>query len=480
MSPSLAHAAQAYLSANLCALPAIRAEKRPAVGRWKQYQTRRPTVAEWSAWLANGPEAVCILCGGASGHTETIDFDAGGELFTAWWATIPDDLRQKLVVERTPSGGYHVIYRCCCPICGNLKLAQRKVGDKVITLIETRGEGGLILCAPTPGYELTQGDLCNLPVLTETQREALLQAAWELNEYLPPPTNGPTGSAETAHMCDCPSDNSDIGPMSANNSHMCGGASHNGDRPGDDFNTRGDVRAVLERHGWVRLADRQGRDGNEYWRRPGKTKGWSATLKDRVFYVFSSNAAPFQHNQAYSPFAVVAYLEHGGDFSAATRALSAEGFGQAAQASTGGEQPDGGADISHLLAWADDIEAQAERVADPGPIPDALFDVPGFVGQVMDFCLATAPYPSRALAFCGAMTLLSFLTGRKVMEPGELRPNLSTASMPWATSSPAVRASRTPWPRRRACCSRTTRWTACCGRSAATRRARRSRFRRRC
>ena len=30
---------------------------------------------------------------------------------------------------------------------------------------------------------------------------------------------------------------------------------------------------------------------NEYWRRPGKDKGWSATLKDRVFYVFSSSAA---------------------------------------------------------------------------------------------------------------------------------------------------------------------------------------------
>ncbi|NLF32986.1 MAG: hypothetical protein GX591_19135, partial [Planctomycetes bacterium] len=319
--PSIANAAQAYLSANLCALPAIRAEKRPSIGPWKQYQTRKPTVAEWSAWLANGPEAICILCGSPSGHTEIIDFDAGGELFKAWWASIPATLQEKLVVERTPSGGYHVIYRCSCAVCGNIKLAQRKVGDKVVTLIETRGEGGLFLCAPTPGYELTQGDLANPAVLSEEERDVLLQAAWELNEYLPPVANGPTGSANSPH----------IGPVSSNSPHMCGCASHNGDRPGDDFNNRGDVRAVLEEHGWVRLTDRQGRDGNEYWRRPGKPRGWSATLKEcsegRIFYVFSSNAAPFEPQTGYAPFAVYTLLEHGGDFEQAARSLRTLGFG---------------------------------------------------------------------------------------------------------------------------------------------------------
>ena len=112
--PSIVDAAQAYLSAGLCVLSAIRAEKRPAVGRWKQYQTRMPTPAELSAWMANSPDAVCILCGRASNHAEIIDFDAGGELFSAWWDRIPADLRERLVIERTPSGGWHVIYRCVC------------------------------------------------------------------------------------------------------------------------------------------------------------------------------------------------------------------------------------------------------------------------------------------------------------------------------------------------------------------------------
>ena len=95
-------------------------------------------------------------------------------------------------------------------------------------------------------------------------------------------------------------------------------------RPGDDFNQRGDVRAVLNKHGWRCVKP----GGNEYWRRPGKSEGWSATLKDDVFFVHSVNAAPFESNQGYPPFAVYGLLEHGGDFAEAARQLRLEGFGE--------------------------------------------------------------------------------------------------------------------------------------------------------
>ena len=182
----LTPAANAYLAAGLCVLPAIRAEKRPVVGQWKRYRIRLPTEAELSAWFDNGPDAVCIVCGAVSGNAEMIDFDAGGELFDAWARRIPADLLARLVVETTQRGGRHVFYRCKAPVCGNMKLAQRREGDKTVTLIETRGEGGLFLCAPTAGYAAIQGDLRTPPVLTEADRDALLTAAWELNEYLPP------------------------------------------------------------------------------------------------------------------------------------------------------------------------------------------------------------------------------------------------------------------------------------------------------
>jgi len=402
--------ARRYIEAGLCALPASRADKRPIrqVGKWKPYRTRKPTEAELTAWFANNPDALCILCGQASGNLEAMDFDAAGELFDAWWAKLPEGLRAKLVIERTRSGGWHVIYRCLVAVCGNLKLAQRMTEDGVVTLIETRGEGGLIICAPTEGYEVTQGDLCDLPVLTEQERDILLQAAWELNEYVPPVVDGPS--------------NARTSPQSAHVGHVSrpvvGAAT---DRPGDDFNTRGDVRAVLETHGWCRVSGGE----NAHWRRPGKSSGTSATLKQcptgLVFYVFSSNAAPFEANQAYSPFAVYAYLEHGGDFAAATRALAEQGYGSA-ESSDNRE-----VNICGIVTGGrddDDDGADDDPFPDPGPIPERLFEVPGFIGEVMAFSLGTAPYPNVGLSFCGAIALQSFLCGRKVRDASDLRTNI--------------------------------------------------------
>ena len=413
MENDLLQAAVTYLRAGLCALPAIAAEKRPAVPTWKQYQTRLPDEAEASRWF--GPhQGLCLITGAVSGNLEMIDFDLGGEAFQPWYERLQRAdaaLLGRLVIEQSPSGGWHVVYRFEAEVSRSLKLAQRKqpvAGPEevtlfgknykprqdasgqwyvVLTMIETRGEGGLFLCAPTPGYELLQGDFTELPVLAEAERELLLEAAWELNEYVPEPVPCPTPSGEPP-----------------------------GGRPGDDFNQRGDLRAVLRAHGWA-LA--KGGD-NEYWRRPGKTSGWSATLKDGVFYVFSSSAAPFEPDQAYSPFSVYALLEHGGDFASAASTLRSQGFGSDVPA-----QPD--VDLSGLLQSAPD-ETEADKAEpgpeDPGPIPDELLRVPGFVSEVIDLCLETAPYPNQAMAFCGALALQAFLAGRKVRDPGDNRTNI--------------------------------------------------------
>ncbi|MBS3735528.1 MAG: DUF3987 domain-containing protein, partial [Phycisphaerae bacterium] len=252
-----------------------------------------------------------------------------------------------------------------------------------------RGAGGLILCAPTAGYEVAQGDLADLPVLTADQRDTLLSAAWALNEYASPQAPTAARSAATGQR------GADTG------------------RPGDDYNARGDVRALLEAHGWVRT--RAG--ANEHWCRPGKARGTSATLKDGVFHVFSSNAAPFEPDGSYAPFAVYALLEHAGDYEQAARALRAEGYG-------GDAADDGDVDIS---AIADPGVAEGEKrpaTADPGPMPAELLRVPGFVSEVMDHCLAAAPYPSPVMAFAGAISLQAFLAGRKVRDPGDNRTNV--------------------------------------------------------
>jgi len=401
-STDILNAAQAYLEAGLCVLPARLAEKRPAVASWKQYQTRPPTPVELRAWFANG-HALCILTGVVSGNNEMIDFDAAGALFDRWAEIVRSEtpgLLERLVIERTQRGGYHVDYRCAVPVCGNLKLAQRRGADgKLETLIETRGEGGLFLCAPSPGYELLQGTFTDLPILTAEERDTLLSAAWALNEHVPSPEPIPAGST-------------------------------GGTRPGDDFAERGDVRALLTSHGWALAKSGE----NEYWRRPGKASGWSATLKDRVFYVFSANADPFKPGKAYGPFGVYTLLEHNGDYSGAASALRALGYGQ--------DAPAGGVDISGIVAQAiPRTDLPPAMVDDPGPVPCELMRIPGFVSEVMDFCLQTAPYPSQVMAFCGAVAVQSFLAARKVRDPGDNRTNLYLLGLGYSSAGK-------DWPRR--------------------------------
>ena len=416
-------AAQRYLAAGLCVLPALRDQKRPTIS-WKPYQKRLPTADEVDAWFANAPTAICILCGRVSGNLELLDFDQQGALFDAWCAKVraaAPGLVERLVIARTQNDGRHVAYRVEHEVSGNMKLAQRKGDDgKVTTLIETRGQGGLFLCAPTEGYELLQGDLCDLPTLTSDERETLLACALELNEYMPPVVDGPppspgeaTGAAPTPQ-----------GPTSGHTGVTVGL------RPGDDFSLRGDVRAVLQKHGWA-LA-RPGE--NEYWRRPGKAHDWSATFNGRVFFVFSSNAAPFEQDEGYSPFAVYARLEHGGSYEQAARTLRSLGYGS--DGPTGG-----GVDISALVRMsaapracasdnghgaADDADTGGCRpeMVDPGPMPAEMLRVPGFVSEVMDHCLAIAPYPNPVMAFGGALSLQGFLAGRRVRDSGDNRTNL--------------------------------------------------------
>lgn len=73
---------------------------------------------------------------------------------------------------------------------------------------------------------------------------------------------------------------------------------------------------------------------------------------------------------------------------------------------------------------SDPTDDGALALFDPGPLPDELLRVPGFVSEVMDHCLATAPYPNVVMAFAGALALQGVLAGRKVRDPGNNRTNL--------------------------------------------------------
>ena len=404
-----------YLRSGLCPLPAIAEEKRPALGGWKQYQRRLPTEQQVRTWFSEST-ALCLLTGAVSGNLEMIDFDHEGELFQRWRELVEAEspgLFERLVVEHSQSGGCHVTYRCQTPIPGNRKLAQRTVAvdsaepvvitgkrcvprrvggryEVTCTLIETRGEGGLFLCDPTPGYETQQGALNDLPELTESERSVLMEAACSLSETLPPVAQTPTQLPGTG-------------------------------RPGDEFNERGDVRDLLCRHGWqlVRGGD------NEYWRRPGKERGWSATLRDRVLYVFSSNATPFEPDRGYNPFTVYSLLEHDGDFGAARCG--------AARGRIWRRRP-GGRSVAARVQWHRPSSALRSRNCGPGA--RASGTAPR--SRIHLRCDGPLPrdgaLPQRGAGLLrSAVALQAVLAGRKVRDQADNRTNLYLLALAYSS-----------------------------------------------
>lgn len=92
--------------------------------------------------------------------------------------------------------------------------------------------------------------------------------------------------------------------------------------------------------------------------------------------------------------------------------------------------PDNDVDLSGILAKAPaKREKQTQALADPGPVPETMLRVPGFISEVMDYTLATAPYPQLELAFAGALSLQSVLAGRKVKDALENRTTLYVVAL---------------------------------------------------
>lgn len=239
-----------------------------------------------------GAYGIGIACGKASGGLECIDFDNhfgdAKDVLSEFISEIEDIYhKHKFVVESTQNGGYHFLYRCS-EVEGNLKLASRPkwspkqnrhVPDAII---ETRGEGGYFVVAPTPGYEIVAGHLAEIPEISPEERSEIIQIAQTFNRWY------------------------EVRPTEH----------EKGDKPGDLYNrdpqSVEDLKTELLNAGWS-----EPREG--MWRRPEKDKGISATLgkvADNVFYVFSSNAYPFEPSRAYKPFSAVGLLRHDGNFAA--------------------------------------------------------------------------------------------------------------------------------------------------------------------
>ena len=297
--------------AGLCVIP-VGANKVPAL-KWTPYQSQRPTDDEIVQFAQMDVDGIGFACGPVSGNLEMLELEG-----VAVEAGIAKKFGEHELVKRiaagclisSPRGGAHLLYKCTEPTGeGNKKLASRITADgEIQTLIETRGEGGYVVAAPSGGrtnpnggkWAIVHGGWDTMAEITLEERASLFALARSYDEV------PRAGGAE-------------IVPADGLRERGAGAA---GDRPGDTFNREHTWAEVLEPHGYKLLYISK---GESYWQRPGKDEGTSATtgyhLGNDTLKVFSTST-PFSTDKTYDRFGAWAVLNgHGDDLSAAARAL---------------------------------------------------------------------------------------------------------------------------------------------------------------
>ena len=304
----------AYVAGGLSPI-AVRPDKKPLP--WKRYQSVPLSLQTARVWDAAGlmsAYGVGIVTGIVSGGLEVLDFDQPS-CYPAWRQMVEHIVCELPVVE-TPSGGYHVYYRCE-KISGNTKIAADPNGK---IKIETRGEGGYVVapggaCIHSTGRPYVQvagPPLTAIPVISADERLQLWRAAEHFDEAGLAKQAAARELARRQRLLHPPQPSAEGTPWE----DYCRGASW---------------EAVLCPHGWTT------RDGLT-WSRPGKTDGGlsavvcTAADGHTVLCVYSSSAGVLsptsQNHKSWNLFAAYAALTHDGDFSAAARELRKQGWGK--------------------------------------------------------------------------------------------------------------------------------------------------------
>ena len=285
----------------------------PDIRSWRHFQESLPDEILMEVWFDNGQHKGVALVTGQFSGIEALDFDDPNiyDLFKAraseWGISDLLDRVEAGYLETTPRQGHHLLYRPET-VARNTRLALRPSDNpqQPKVLIETRGEGGYVVVAPSSGechatrrpWVLLRGGVECIAEVTDAERDALFELARSFNTYERP-----------------------VRPVAR------GAAVQKQGRPGDAYNSRASWDSLLSEHGWTKVRS----DGSQdYWAHPGKTgAGHGATTNfngsDRL-YVFTTNSV-FDSERSYSKFEAYAILEHSSDFGAAARALAKAGYG---------------------------------------------------------------------------------------------------------------------------------------------------------
>lgn len=292
-------------------------------GYWTEFQSRRADESElWQIMESHDTNAVAAVCGAISGNLECIDIDS--KYYPGIDAQLLADMNKfyphlypRLRVHRTPSGGYHILYRIQDHLPeGNQKLAGRPTSEveqqaqrdrgikrpsKNVNFLETRGEGGYFLYPPSMGYSVHQNN--PIPLISWEERCSLINLCRTYDEVVRlAPTPKPTQAQESYYTTN----------------------------PFEDYNFRCDPLDLMQSQGWSFLRE----NAKFIWfTRPDKTEGVSASWnkEKRVFYIFTTST-DLEGTRGYNPATLLAEFTFDGDKKKAFIHLVNNGFGKVKRA----------------------------------------------------------------------------------------------------------------------------------------------------
>jgi hypothetical protein len=336
----LLESALAFMHAGYSVIPASTDGTKAPLGQWKQFMTERADATLIAEWFSTGHPGMGVVCGSISDNLEMLEFEGRAideGYFGRWQRAMVDagldDLLSQLLntyIELSPSGGVHFFYRSTDVPKPSIKLASREAFEHELTdqereqrsrtgrmpprvLIETRGQGGYVVVAPSHGpvhptgkpWTVQHGTPATAAVLAADKIDQLHTVCRTLNSYVRI---------------------TDALPASANTGGATGQPASGELTPGDDFNVRGTWPEILEPHGW-RIDHVLG--NTTYWTRPGKDTGVSAaTGGDSGDYFYGwTTSAELPDLEALSKWRVFAILNYAGDFSRTASELRRRGYG---------------------------------------------------------------------------------------------------------------------------------------------------------
>lgn len=188
---------KSYIDAGLVILPVDKA-KRPLIAGWQNLTSKDCQSKDYLSKFDGNNLGVGLLCGGEN-NIICLDidtkYDITGTFFTELCSAIQKEsetLLKRLVVQRTPSGGYHFLFRCQSTE-GNQKLARRPstreeliaTNAKCYVLAETRQNNGQVLIYPSENYKVLRGDILNIPEITPKEKDLIFTICRSFNTYNP-------------------------------------------------------------------------------------------------------------------------------------------------------------------------------------------------------------------------------------------------------------------------------------------------------